>query len=227
VSEVALSGEDHRDSVFIASSDDIFVLFRPAGLDDCHDTRLGGAVNGIWEREECIRYHYGTRNFIPAFVSSNIYRIYSRHLPSTDSSYNFVAVLVYFGKNNSIRFKNLAEMKFSKDLSNGLCIGRSSCYAAMQIALWMDFDKIFLFGVDMDADGINGQLHFYGVNPDVDPNVRKNRFKDEATYYDKAAESLDPEERKKFYFCSDYNKWSFVKEFNHCIKSVIYFFNII
>jgi hypothetical protein len=117
-------------------------------------------------------------------------------------------------KNNSIRFKNLAEVQYSKDLSHGLCIGRSSCYAAMQIASWMDFDKTFFFGVDMDSEGINGQLHFYGVNPDVDPNVRKNRFKDESTYYDKAAESLEPEERKKFYFCSDYNKWPFVNQFN-------------
>ena len=52
MSEVALSSEDHRDAVFVASSDDIFVLFRPAGLDDCYNARLGGAVNGIREWEE-------------------------------------------------------------------------------------------------------------------------------------------------------------------------------
>tara|TARA_R110000868_G_scaffold45841_18_gene151849 strand:- start:164 stop:1609 length:1446 start_codon:yes stop_codon:yes gene_type:complete len=68
---------------------------------------------------------------------------------------------------------------------------------------------------DMNPDGINGKLHFYGDNPDVDPGTRKNRFKDEAVHYDHAATILNPEERSKFVFCTEYNTWGFIKEFGH------------
>lgn len=74
---------------------------------------------------------------------------------------------------------------------------------------------IMTHNCDMDANGLNGQLHFYGTNPDVDPEVRKSRFSKEAEYYDFAAETLTAEERSRFTFCSEYNKWDFVKRFNH------------
>ncbi len=66
----------------------------------------------------------------------------------------------------------------------------------------------------MDPDGLNGQLHFYGTNPDVNPDIRKIRFKNEAEYYDYAATVLTDEEKSKFTFCSDYNNWDFVDQFN-------------
>ncbi len=101
---------------------------------------------------------------------------------------------------------------FSKDLTDGYVIGRSSVYANMQTALWMNYDKVYIFGVDMAE--VNGSLHHYGVNPDVPPATRLERFKHEAKNYDKLATVLTIEIRKKFYFCSSYNPWSFPELFN-------------
>lgn len=117
-------------------------------------------------------------------------------------------------KQNSMQIKNLGGKGFSRDLSRGLHIGRSSVYAAMQIGLWMNYHHVYILGCDMNADGIDGKLHFYGVNPDVDPKVRKERFGKEAEYYDFAANVLQDEERKRFTFCSSYNKWGFVDRYN-------------
>jgi hypothetical protein len=83
-----------------------------------------------------------------------------------------------------MQFKNIGGKGFNLDPSQGIYIGRSSVYAAMQIAIWMNYQEIFIFGCDMNPAGINGVLHFYGDNPDVNPVVRKNRFKNEAEYYD-------------------------------------------
>lgn len=116
-------------------------------------------------------------------------------------------------KTKSMQFKNLGGKGFSLEAVRGINIGRSSVYAAMQIALWMNYQEIFIFGCDMNPNGLNGQLHFYGDNPDVNPAVRKNRFKSEAEYYEWAADQLDETYRKKFYFCSEYNTWDFVNSY--------------
>lgn len=127
-------------------------------------------------------------------------------------------------KQKSMNFKNINGKGFSKDAAKGIHIGRSSVYASMQIALWMDYDHIFIFGCDMNPDGLNGKLHFYGTNPDVDPNIRKSRFKGEAEYYEHAATLMTPEERAKFTFCTEYNPWDFVKEFKQIShKSAVQF----
>jgi len=100
----------------------------------------------------------------------------------------------------------------SRNLISGYVIGRSSVYANMQTALWMNYDKVFIFGVDMCA--VNGKLHHYGTNPDVSENKRLERFKIEANNYLTMAKNLPDEIRKKFYFCSSYNPWSFTDKFN-------------
>ncbi len=66
----------------------------------------------------------------------------------------------------------------------------------------------------MNPDGLDGKLHFYGVNPDVAPNLRGQRFEKEAKSYDFAADNLDDSERAKFTFCTEYNPWQFVDKFN-------------
>ena len=134
------------------------------------------------------------------------------------TSYNgiiFNSTSIKKQKERSMQFKNIGGKGFSKDASKGIHIGRSSVFAAMQIGLWMGYEKIYVFGCDMNPEGINGKLHFYGDNPDVDPGIRKNRFKDEAVHYDHAATILSPEERSKFVFCTEYNTWGFIKEFGH------------
>jgi hypothetical protein len=115
-------------------------------------------------------------------------------------------------RKNAIRIKSLSGKGFSKNLLRGFHIGRSSTYAAMQLALWMGYDEIYIFGVDMCA--VDGKLYPWGSNPDVKDNTRKKRFKLEADYYDRAAKEMTEKVRKKFYFCSKYNPFPFVKKYN-------------
>jgi len=116
---------------------------------------------------------------------------------------------------NHLRLRNLGQQTFSTDLLRGLAIGRSSVFAALQVAEWMKYDEIFVFGVDMDAKGIDGKLHFYGTNPDVPPHVRVERFKAEADCFMQAVNNIAEERRQNIHFCSEYNTWPFVKHFSN------------
>ena len=118
-------------------------------------------------------------------------------------------------RKNAIQIRNLGGTGFSKDLLNGFYLGRSSCFAAMQVALWMGYDHIYLFGVDMRSVRIDGEMktHYYGVNPDVQPKNREARFDQEAKHYDHAAETLSDSDRKRFTFCSSYLRYKFADKF--------------
>lgn len=100
----------------------------------------------------------------------------------------------------------------TRNLHEGYIIGRSSVYANLQVAIWMNYDKIFVFGIDMCS--IKGVLHHYGINPDVANDKRLERFKTEAQHYSRMAEVLSAETRSKIFFCSDYLKWPFAQHFN-------------
>lgn len=114
----------------------------------------------------------------------------------------------------SMQFKYLSTVGWSRDLTAGVHICRTSVYASMQIAAWMGYDYVYIIGVDMDPAGIDGKLHFYGENPDVSPDRRGKRFEKEAVAYDHAASVLSPEERKRFIFCTKgINPWPFMNKF--------------
>jgi len=125
--------------------------------------------------------------------------------------YLFNSTSIQQRRPGTIQFKNIHDMGFSLDLLAGLYIGRSSVYAAMQIGLWLDYDHIYIVGCDMCE--VDGKLHFYGRNPDVDPAIRKSRFDQEASYYDSAAKTLAEELRRRFTFCSAYNPYPFVEKY--------------
>jgi hypothetical protein len=143
---------------------------------------------------------------------------HQRHndLWSRYSGYIFNSTMITESRPGTIFIKNIPGLGFSTDLTNGFNIGRSSVYAAMQVALWLGYDKIYILGIDMGAVTIDGKekLHFYGVNQDCTSDSRKKRFAEEAKYYEDAAHSLPAETRKKFYFCSSYNKFKFLDHFN-------------
>ena len=135
------------------------------------------------------------------------------------STYNgciFNSTMITESRPGTVFIKNIPGHGFSQDLVAGFHIGRSSVYAAMQVALWLGYDKVYIFGIDMGAVTVNGQetLHFYGVNPDCTTDSRKRRFADEAKYYEEAAHSLPTDIRKKFFFCSSHNKFKFLDYFN-------------
>lgn len=138
----------------------------------------------------------------------------NKELWDTYTGISFNSTAIKSQNSKSMQFKNLGHEGFSRDLSKGIYIGRSSVYSSMQIAYWMQYDKIYLFGVDMNPEGINGQLHFYGTNPDVEPRIRATRFEKEAKSYTIASEVLDEAERQKFVFCSaGINPWPFMEKF--------------
>jgi hypothetical protein len=115
-------------------------------------------------------------------------------------------------RGNQIVVNVLHGKGFSLDITRGYHIGRSSTYAAMQIANYMGYRRVYIFGLDMGA--VNGVLHYYGQNPDVSNEIRKSRFEAEAGNYMWAAQNLPKEVREKFFICSNYNKWPFVEFFN-------------
>lgn len=115
---------------------------------------------------------------------------------------------------NQVLVRNMqGKYGFSKDLLKGYFIGRSTTYANMQTAHWMDYDKVFIFGCDMCKPPNSDKLHFYGVNQDVDPSIRMKRFEQEAQHYLEGARILSAQEREKFVFCTAYNPWPFMQHF--------------
>lgn len=117
-------------------------------------------------------------------------------------------------KINHIMIKPIHSEGIKRDLKEGYVIGRSSVYANIQVALWMNYDKIFIFGIDMCE--VNGKLHHshYGINTDVSHDVRIKRFNDEEYHYNIMSEKMPEDLRKKIYFCSSYNTRKFVDKFN-------------
>jgi hypothetical protein len=114
-------------------------------------------------------------------------------------------------KGGQVVVRNIAGLGFSRDLLAGFYIGRSSVYSAMQVAHWMNFVKVYIFGCDMCTVG--GKLYPWGTNPDVDDKNRKARFEKEANSYLYAARNLNDAERSKYVFCSSYNPWPFMNFF--------------
>lgn len=112
---------------------------------------------------------------------------------------------------NQIMVKVLQGKGFSKNLCLGFHIGRSTTYAAMQVAYWMGYERVYIFGCDMSA--VNGQMHHYGKNPDVDDATRARRFQAEAENYAFGAQLLSNDERQRYVFCSTYNPFEFVGKF--------------
>lgn len=124
--------------------------------------------------------------------------------------WNSQSVRVQHPKQYMVR--NRSGQGWSRDLTMGYYISRTTTYASMQVALWLGYTKVYIFGCDMGAVG--GKLHYYGKNPDVDDGNRLKRFSREAEAYNYAAANLSEPERKRFYFCSSYNKFPFVNRFN-------------
>ena len=117
-------------------------------------------------------------------------------------------------RSKQVLIKHKAGKGFSSNLHDGYHIGRSTTYANMQVAHWMGYDRIYIFGIDMRE--VKGKLERYGNgrNPDVADNIRKGRFKYEAESYQHAANILKERSRRRFFFCSSYNPWDFVEKYS-------------
>ena len=138
---------------------------------------------------------------------------YKRNTQTWDN-YNgiiFNSTNVKARKPNQIIINTKPGKGFSLDLTQGYHIGRSSTYAAMQIAHYLNHKQIYIFGLDMTK--IGNQLWHYGNNEDVTPENRLNRFAAEAEHYQWAAQNLPPEIKNKYTLCSNYNPWPFTQHY--------------
>jgi hypothetical protein len=113
---------------------------------------------------------------------------------------------------NAVFFTLRQGMGWSRDLEGGFFVGKSSTYAALQVAAWMNYRRVFVLGCDMGA-APDGSLWRYGTNPDIGREERLARFAVEARFFDFAATALTPEERSRFVFASSYNRFPFVDKF--------------
>lgn len=91
-------------------------------------------------------------------------------------------------------------------------IGKDSTYVAAQLAYYMNYDFIFIHGLDKCQ--VNGQTHFYGKNEDAPDEYRIPRFEQELYAWDWAATHLPKEVRQKFHFMSPYCKRDFLRKWN-------------
>ncbi len=109
---------------------------------------------------------------------------------------------------DQVLVRSIAGKGFSRDITKGFHIGRSTTYVSMQVALYMGYNKIYILGCDMGE--VDGQMHRYGQNPDVSNDNRQRRFAKEAEHFAWGTKVLKEYERQKFVFCSNHNKYEFV-----------------
>jgi len=114
---------------------------------------------------------------------------------------------------DAILVKSATKM-FSTNLHRGAHVGRTTTFFAMQIAYWLGYDHVYLFGVDMASDK-SGKLYSWGSNPHVKDAERIKRFQTENETFEWAGQNLPEPIRSRFTFCSSYNIWPFQRHFEH------------
>jgi hypothetical protein len=96
---MALAGEDHGDAVLIAGGDNFVIAAGTARLDDRGDTRLGGAVDRIVEREKRIRGEHRAAGPIAGFFQRNFDGVDSAHLTGASADEHAI-----FSEYDRVRF---------------------------------------------------------------------------------------------------------------------------
>lgn len=99
-----------------------------------------------------------------------------------------------------------------RDMLCGVRMGNSSGYVALQAALYMGFQDIYFFGLDMWKSE-DGELWNFGENSGIRPETRLKMFEADAEYWNIGADQLTPDERAHIFVCSTLNPWPFVKKF--------------
>jgi hypothetical protein len=113
-----------------------------------------------------------------------------------------------------VHLKNLSG-QWSGDLTKGIVLGRSTVFLCLQISMWMNFDEIFVAGLDMNPHEA-GDLHFYGTNRTIDPSKRKTRFINESICYDNMLNNIGSHETSKITLCvKGINPWPFAAKLNN------------
>ena len=109
-------------------------------------------------------------------------------------------------------YQDAEQTPFSRNMLRGVVLGCSTTFANLQVAFWMNYDRVFVFGCDMCKPPTAEGLHFHSRH-EMEPGERLQRFEIEARFFQGAAESLSRAERRKLVFCSAYNPWPFMRAF--------------
>lgn len=117
---------------------------------------------------------------------------------------NYNTLYSYINNNNLYVKMRKIETKTFTGFVNNIQVNNAHTYGSR---------LIMTHNCDMCADPKTGKLHYYGTNPDVTPDVRKDRFKYEAESYQWAADNLTEDERKRYVICSTWNPWPFATRF--------------
>lgn len=122
---------------------------------------------------------------------------------------------VHFPGKEIWTFDNVGHNTFCLLASNGVCLGKSTTYAALQIFLFLGYEKICVYGLDMTADKSGELYHNSRGNKFVPYDERLKRFQNsELKYYDNLPK-LPEHLRERFYFVSDINPWPFFEQMPH------------
>jgi hypothetical protein len=109
-------------------------------------------------------------------------------------------------------FKALRGYGFSREPFDGLFLGRSCSYIALQFGIGLGFERVYFFGLDMrPTDG----YCWYGPSPEPNnlPHQRAAKFSIEAKWWDDAvANHLTAEELSRVVLCG-LADWPFTKHF--------------
>jgi hypothetical protein len=100
-------------------------------------------------------------------------------------------------------------------VTHGAHVGGTTTHFAMQLAAWLGYDHVYIFGLDMSR-GADGKLYSWGSNLSVPDDRREKRFPRENATLDAAGKIMPPEIRRRFTVCSSYaiaRRWSFLKHF--------------
>ena len=89
VTEVTLTGHDHRDAEFITGGNHFVISFGATRLDDRRDPCLVNLVNTVTEREERIRSTDPLSSSIIGLVGCDKCGVQTTHLPRTDADHLF------------------------------------------------------------------------------------------------------------------------------------------
>lgn len=103
---------------------------------------------------------------------------------------------------------------FSLDPSAGVHVGGTTTNVSLQMALYWDYDRVFIFGLDMCS--IDGKLYEWGHHKVFGPkfdHARTKNFPHEAETLWAACDAMG-KFRNRVTVCSRHNRWPFVARLN-------------
>ncbi len=109
VTEVPVTGEDHRDARSVRGGDHFGIFHAAAGLRDSGDAGLGGGFDAVGEWEEGVGGEHAALRSLTCFLTCNLHRNHARHLAGADADGDVTGRRARrSGEDDGVRFDVLA-----------------------------------------------------------------------------------------------------------------------